>query len=133
MLWLLKMPHTNTSQACVNILLEAAAAADAVQGLLKAAIDPAIAAWLNKTPGRAPNKSEIAKGVPANFCVKEVPRKDGSRVDKYYFHPNGTCFRSIAAIVRWRKANSGSDTDGAASRPATPPTKNPVYRVYTSE
>ena len=128
-----RMATPSPPKGCLDTLLEAAAVADAAKGLLKAAMDPDVMKWLSKTPGRAPNDDEKRKGVPANFCVKEVPRKEGSRVDKYFYAPDGTCFRSIVAIVRWRQAKSASDTDSAASRPATPPTRNPVFRVFTNE
>lgn len=117
----------------LHLLLEAAAAADAVQGLLKAAIDPALESFSRNTTTRRPNEDEKRKGVPADFWVKSVTRQDGSgRKDKYFYTPDGTCFRSIVAVVRWLQENSASATDGAASRPAAPPTNKPVFRVFTN-
>lgn len=127
------MSKNDTPKTCLGVLLDAAAVASAVQGLAKASIDPKVVEWLSRTRGRAPNAAERAKGVPANFRVKEVPRKKGKRVDKYFFAPDGTCFRSIIAVNRFLQAQKGDETDGAASQPSTPPTTNPVFRVYTNE
>lgn len=127
------MSTKNAPKTGLDILLDAAAVADAAQGLVKSLVDPGVVEWLKKAPGRAPNAEERAKGVPANFCVKEVPRKKGKRVDKYFYAPDGTCFRSIAAIIRSLKAGKGDETDGAASQPSTPPTKNPLFRLYTTQ
>ena len=51
------------------------------------------------TVKHAPFPYEIAKGIPANFIVKEVTRRSG-RTDKYYLAPDGTCFRSVKEVLR---------------------------------
>ena len=47
---------------------------------------------------RPPNETELRKGIPANFCVEEVPRSDGTRVDKYYYSPAGKRYRSVTEV-----------------------------------
>lgn len=111
----------------IGLLIQAAEAADAIDGLLKVAVDPFVEALLNKTHGRPPNASEIAKGVPPNFSVKEVKRKKGKRIDKYFYAPDGRCFRSIKAIVRWKK-KSGSESDATIA--SSPMTDNPMFRTF---
>jgi len=54
----------------------------------------------NQCSGRYPTDCEIAKGIPRHFRVSEVPRKTGVHLDKYYYSPTGTKYRSIAAIKR---------------------------------
>ena len=49
---------------------------------------------------RAVWAAEIEKGIPANFMVKEIARKCGTRFDKYYYSPAGDCFRSIKEVLR---------------------------------
>ena len=48
---------------------------------------------------RSPTDTEISKGVPINFRVKEIRRNSG-RMDKEYFSDNGNQFRSIEAVKR---------------------------------
>ena len=52
---------------------------------------------------RAPNENEMKRGVPQWFRVQEVARTFGRRVDKYYFSIDGTKFRSITELKRWRE------------------------------
>jgi hypothetical protein len=49
---------------------------------------------------RAPNSIEIANGIPMDFIIKEIPRLDGSRVDKYFIARSGKVLRSTRAVLR---------------------------------
>lgn len=58
-------------------------------------------------PGkRRPNEKELQQGIPANFCVQEVPRLTGNIVDKYYYSPTGVKYRSILSVKKAIKAHA---------------------------
>lgn len=90
------MSTANTSPGLVT---EALKAFEAVLGLCKMITDPMAMALLAPKGTRPPNAAEIAKGIPCDYHVKEIPRKDGSRVDKYFIAPDGTQYRSIRTVV----------------------------------
>lgn len=54
----------------------------------------------NQCTGRYASAREIEKGVPRHFRVSEMPRKTGNHVDKYYYSPTGTKYRSVAEVKR---------------------------------
>lgn len=55
---------------------------------------------ISPTNKRPPTPVEISKGVLPHVLVQEVVRKNSKHVDKYYWTPNGTRYRSIAEIKR---------------------------------
>lgn len=48
---------------------------------------------------RRPVFSEISRGVPTTFWVRETVRKDG-RIDKKYYSPMGQSYRSMKSCVK---------------------------------
>lgn len=52
---------------------------------------------------RAPNDNEMKRGVPQWFRVQEVVWTGGGQVDTSYYSVDGTKFRSIRELKRWRE------------------------------
>jgi hypothetical protein len=91
----------------LTMLLDAYSVTEAAQGLIllstcfqydsQASTEPE--ETLRIEINRIPYESGIEGQIPRNFMVKEIPRKSGTRSDKYYYSPEGECFRSVKAVL----------------------------------
>ena len=104
----LPQPALTPPTMSLTMLLDASRAIEAAQGLVSMSTCPQYASQVSTEPeealrleiNRMPYASGIEGQIPRNFMVKEIPRKSGTRSDKYYYSPEGECFRSVKAVLR---------------------------------
>lgn len=97
-------------------------AADILRDLAKAKTKPKAPVRAETKPrkhalGRAPNRAEKDRGIPPNYRVVEIPRKNNpSKVDYYYYSPDRTKYRSAKEVKRaLEEGSSSSDSSSDAS------------------